>query len=166
MQRRSTLGTHFGTELVAMVESSHGVRLTGGSTGGVVEAFGDDTSIACWFRGKGAGLTRLGSSGSTGSAVRIAGSTTGLEGIERYLVQFTPPDLSSFANADSTFTVTGATTNASYVFTERLAINSTGYIVTDVRCSTANEVTMRFTNVSGSTQSGSTNRGTLLQFRY
>lgn len=154
--------THHLGDLVAHVESSHGVQLSGGSTGAVVEAVGDDANVLLLVRGKGTGFTQLGNSSAV---ARVGTSTTGISAIQRYVVQFTPPDLSSFAATDSTFTVTGATTNANYVFTESSAV-STVYILSNVRCSTANEVTIRFTNHGPSTISGSSNRGTLLQFSY
>jgi hypothetical protein len=62
MNSRSTNNafTHFSGDVVSNVESSHGVQLTGGSTGGVVQAFGDDTDISLTVRGKGAGGVVLG----------------------------------------------------------------------------------------------------------
>lgn len=64
MERRSTQGTHFGADLTANVHSSHGVRLTGGSTGGIVEAVGDDTNVTLTVRGQGVGAVVLGNSSS------------------------------------------------------------------------------------------------------
>lgn len=57
--------THFGGDVISNVESSHGVQLTGGSTGGVVQAFGDDTDISLALLGKGAGGVRIGNSTAT-----------------------------------------------------------------------------------------------------
>lgn len=77
MQFRSTNGkfTHFSGDVVSNVDdSSHGVKLSGGSTGGVVEAVGDETNIALTVRGKGSGGVAIGSaSGSTQSAVGMKG---------------------------------------------------------------------------------------------
>jgi hypothetical protein len=42
--------------------SSHGVQLRGGSTGGIVEAVGDDNNISLTIRGKGTGGVVLGNS--------------------------------------------------------------------------------------------------------
>lgn len=42
------------------INSSHGVLLSGGSTGGIVTAAGDETNIALTVRGKGAGPLNLG----------------------------------------------------------------------------------------------------------
>jgi hypothetical protein len=61
MEYRST-GTHYQNDIVAAAGSSHGVKLTGGSTGGVVEAVGDDANISLTLRGKGTGNVVLGNS--------------------------------------------------------------------------------------------------------
>jgi hypothetical protein len=50
--------------IVSNVESSHGVLLDGGSTGGIVTAIGDDANITLRIRGKGTGAVVLGNSSS------------------------------------------------------------------------------------------------------
>lgn len=45
--------------------SSHGVHLTGGSTGGIVQPCGDEDNIALTVRGKGTGPVRVGNSSQT-----------------------------------------------------------------------------------------------------
>ena len=50
--------------IVSNVESSHGVLLDGGSTGGIVTAVGDDANISLNLRGKGTGAVRIGNSSS------------------------------------------------------------------------------------------------------
>lgn len=50
--------------IVSNVESSHGVLLDGGSTGGIVTAVGDDANITLNVRGKGTGAVVLGNSSS------------------------------------------------------------------------------------------------------
>lgn len=133
MDRRSTnlTGyTHFGGDVTAQVNSSHGVRLTGGSTGGIVEAVGDDTNVTLTLRGQGAGgvviptpTLTLGTAGaflsgistavtiaSTGlelvlnsSATQVgSASTTGIAMIQRYRIDWTVPALSS-AGLDASF---------------------------------------------------------------
>lgn len=65
MERRSTndIGyVHYQGDVVSNVGSSHGVRLGGGSTGGIVEPFGDDTSIGLTLRAKNAGPIVIGNS--------------------------------------------------------------------------------------------------------
>lgn len=63
MDRRSTSAeyTHFGGDVTAQVNSSHGVRLSGGSTGGIVQAVGDDTNVTLTVRGQGTGQVVIGS---------------------------------------------------------------------------------------------------------
>jgi len=64
--------------IVSNVESSHGVLLDGGSTGGIITAVGDDANISLRIRPKGTGSLILGSTtvpNSTASAV------AGLKGI-------------------------------------------------------------------------------------
>jgi hypothetical protein len=76
MQFRSTnlKFTHFQGDIVSNVDdSSHGVKLSGGSTGGLVEPVGDETNIALTVRAKGTGPLVL---GSTGTAVTLGGSGT------------------------------------------------------------------------------------------
>jgi hypothetical protein len=78
--------THFGGDVVSNVESSHGVQLTGGSTGGIVQPVGDDTDITLKLLGKGAGGVVIGNSSQ---AVTIAGGTA-FKGFNAstYTVQF------------------------------------------------------------------------------
>lgn len=67
--------------MVSNVESSHGVLLDGGSTGGIVTAVGDDANISLTVRGKGTGGVTIGNSSQTvtvgqGLAIKGAFSTT------------------------------------------------------------------------------------------
>jgi hypothetical protein len=80
MERRSTSDrfVHYGGDLTAHVESSHGVRLSGGSTGGIVEAVGDDTNVSLRIRSQGAGGISIGANSS--QAVTFSGSTRGFKG--------------------------------------------------------------------------------------
>lgn len=73
---RSTNGkfTHFQGDVLSNVDdSSHGVKLSGGSTGGLIEPCGDEANIALTIRGKGTGPLQL---GSTASVLTIGGSGT------------------------------------------------------------------------------------------
>ena len=168
MNSRST-GTHFGNDLVAAVESSHGVRLTGGSTGGIVEAFGDDANITLRVRGQGTGGVVLGNSSSPvtfGGSLTFGGaSTTPIATVQRYLVQFTPPALAANAANQSTITVTGLTTSA-YGLTFTPTSTLSPVYTWQVQCVTADELTIRFQNTSGSTigTGQSTNRAYLLAY--
>ena len=76
--RSSNGGMHIGKDFVAGVENSHGVELTGGSTGGVVQPVGDDANISITLRGKGSGGVVI---GSTTQTVTIAGGT-GFKGFQ------------------------------------------------------------------------------------
>lgn len=74
MKYRSThAGQHVSNDIVANVGSSHGVQLSGGSTGGIVEAVGDDANISLRVRAKGTGSLILGDSSQT---VLIGGSAS------------------------------------------------------------------------------------------
>lgn len=173
MDRRSTneIGyTHFGGDVTAQVNSSHGVRLSGGSTGGIVEAVGDDTNILLAIRGQGTGSVRIGASGQqvdldAANIVFGTASTTPIVGINRYRVDYTVPAMSSNSAAQDTVTVTGLTTNSILVLTPRLQTNSTVVgVIMEPRCSTADELKLTFVNGSVSSLSGSTQSGYLLQF--
>lgn len=150
--------------IISNVGSSHGVKLSGGSTGGVVTAVGDDANISITVTGKGSGLTILGSSSAP---VRISGSTTSFVNINRFFVQATVPALSSASAAESTVTLVGLTTNAILMLQNRLKLNSTVTGVTaKARCSTADELTIEWHNVSQSSLSGSTVSFYLLAFQF
>jgi hypothetical protein len=62
-------------DIVSNVGSSHGVRLTGGSTGGVVESFGDDANVSLTVRGRGTGGVTIGNSSQ---AVSLPGASLSL----------------------------------------------------------------------------------------
>lgn len=199
MNRRSTndIGyTHFGGDVTAQVNSSHGVRLSGGSTGGIVEAVGDDTNVTLMLRGQGTGaivgqstsgrglligsdgsVTLGNSSASVTLSVGVAGalvglSTSALQLIQKYRIDWTLPALSTAgaagASADSTVAVVGLTTSSILLFGQTQAWNSTldPGIIVTVRCSTADELKITSHNVGPSSVSGSTKSGTLLQFAF
>ena len=107
-----------------VANSSHGVHMTGGSTGGIVTAAGDEDNVALNVTGKGTGPTVIGNSSSP---VRIAESTGSLTRAEVSLVQFTIPALttSGIAPVESTVTFAGVTTNAVYLVSQRATYNST-----------------------------------------
>ena len=74
MERRSTndIGfTHHAGDITAHTGSSHGTRLSGGSTGGVVEAVGADTTVYLNIWAQGAGGVRVGRNSS--QAVHVVG---------------------------------------------------------------------------------------------
>lgn len=156
----NTRFVHFGGDVVSNVESSHGVQLTGGSTGARVIPAGDDANIKLELFGKGTGNTQLGNSSAT---ALIGNSTTAISALQRYAVQFTPPALAASVAAESTYTVTGLTTNASIIGLTARAAYSTQYVVHSPRCSTADELVVVWMNKNASTigTGESTNRWTL-----
>jgi hypothetical protein len=184
MEFRSTNDrrVHFQGDIVSNVSSggvgnsSHGIHLTGGSTGGIVTAAGDETNIALNVFGKGTGPLVLGSTGAAAvlnsTTTRIgSASTSNIAMVQRYFVEFTVPALSTDATAgayaESSVTVTGLTTNSVLVLGQRVAWNSTfGGIGIRVRCSTANSLNVAFSNFGGSTLSGSTMSAYLLQYKF
>src|SRR5262245_62084348 len=94
-------------------------------------------------------------------------STTAIQSIQRYFVEYTVPALSSGGSAQSTITLAGLTTNSILVMQERIQSNSSVVgVVINARCSTANSLCLLFTNNSVSTLSGSTQSGYLLQFAF
>ena len=141
MDRRSTSAeyTHFGGDVTAQVNSSHGVRLSGGSTGGIVEAVGDDTNVSLRIRAQGAGNITLGNSSQ---AVFFGGSTSPVAGVVR--VQSTTvvvADASTEVRViESTITVTGANSSALIVANE-ITTDTTLFLV-DASCTAANEVVL------------------------
>ena len=163
---------HFQGDIVSNVSSgqainsSHGIRLTGGSTGGIVTAAGDETNIALNITPKGSGPLFL---NSTGVLVGSR-STSAVAYIQRYRVDWTMPALSTAgvtaASADSTVTVTGATTNAMYILQQTQVYNSTNdpAVIAVARCSTVNELRITSINLGASSLSGSTVSANLLQF--
>lgn len=162
--------------------SSHGVHLTGGSTGGIVQPCGDEANIALRVTGKGTGPTVLGNSSSpvsitgainstgavsfTSTQVTItstkvfigaSGSTAYLMGIRRVFVEFTVPVMAINAGAEvGDIAVTGMTTNAVVTMSPRGALNSTvaGLLAIGF-CSTAGQLHITLQN-AGTTISGST----------
>lgn len=184
MLRRSTSAeyTHFGGDVTAQVNSSHGVRLSGGSTGGIVEAVGDDTNVSLNLLAQGAGPIRIGTSSntvtvagpfaptqlqSTGIAsthinlnstkISIGGSTSYLIGVRRVFVEFTIPTMAINAGAEQgDIAVTGLTTNAVIVMSPRGALNSSvAGVLVQSYCSTAGQLHLTYQN-AGTTLTGST----------
>ena len=175
MRFRSTNSkfTHVQGDFITNVDdSSHGVHLAGGSTGGIVQPAGDEDNIALTVRGKGTGGVTLGNSSQTlastgitsthinlnSTRISIGGSTTTFIGIRRVRVDFTVPALAANGAAvASSVSVTGLTTNAVITMQSRTAYNSsvTGVHV-QARCSTAGALNLTFINGGGTTLSGST----------
>lgn len=171
MQFRSSNGkfTHFQGDVLSNIDdSSHGVKLSGGSTGGMVESIGDETNIALTVRGKGNGPLTL---GSTGAVVFMGGSTAPFGGFLRHTdTAVATPNFNS-TNAmvvESSVTITGV--NSGHFVIGRVRSNgvaSTDFTVGDFRTtSTGGEVLFTFTKHSTVTVSASTCQMDFLVFRF
>jgi hypothetical protein len=150
--------THFGGAMVIGTELGSGIEINPTSSGAVanIQAAGDEAAKSIAIMGKGTGGVQLGSA-----------STTPIALMQRYLVQFTVPALSSASSAESTVTVLGLTTNSCLFITPRTKLNSTvtGVCLT-ARCSTADELVVEYHNVSQSSLSGSTQSAYLFQISF
>ena len=171
--RDSSIGTHFVRGVAANVDSSHGVKLSEAfgagssvSTGGLVEPIGDDANISLRVRPVGSGLLIL---GSTLAAVQIGSdstlSTTALSAVQKYLIQYTEPSLSSGpASSFVTITVPNADTAANFVFNP--VANNTGMGPIQVTCSTTGQVSVLYASGNAAALTGNTNTARILMFRY
>lgn len=154
LYRDSSVATHFGRSVIVGHDSSHGVRIEGGSTGGTIEPVGDDADVSLTFAPKGLGTLRLNS-----TRTAIGNSTTTLIGVRRVRVDFTVPAIAANAAAvhGSSIAVTGLTTNSVILMQPRVPLNSTiTGVDVQARCSTAGALHLTFMNNSGTTLSGST----------
>lgn len=172
-----------------VINSSHGVHLTGGSTGGIVQAAGDETNIALTVRGKGAGPLNLISSGalalggatstqvtiastfitlgSTLGQIQTGGSTSPWQGFIRTAISsFATPNFNT-TNAmvmETTHTFTGI--NSSYFIVSNSSNLSTDWILVNSRCSTVAEVRCSFLKASTLTVAASSARVSFLAIRF
>lgn len=165
MERRSTnlLGySHYQYDLTAHVGSSHGVRLSGGSTGGIVEAVGDDTNVSLTIRGQGTGGITLGSSGQT---VFQAGSTVQFQGYIRATDTAVATPNFATTNAmvmETTHTVTGLSSQTPGTPQNYFIVANPHNLSTDCALtycyvgSTADQIHCRFAKVSTLTVAAST----------
>ena len=165
MERRSTNPggyTHFQYDVTAHVGSSHGVRLSGGSTGGIVEAVGDDTNVSLTIRGQGTGPITLGSSGAN---VFIGGSTVAWTGF--LFATDTAVATPNFATTnamvmETTHTITGVSSQTAGQAGSVFVIAQPHNLSTDCALlhtwvgSTADQVHCRFAKVSTLTVAAST----------
>lgn len=151
MERRSTndIGySHHQGDLTAHVGSSYGVRLSGGSTSGIVEAVGDDTNVDLTLRSQGTGVILVGSSGQP---VYLGGSTSPFRGLMFFQdTGVTLPDIASTdvgkSSGLSTHAITGVTTNSLVLANLRNDTNSTAIQLVSAHASrsTAGEVHCNF----------------------
>lgn len=151
----NTKFAHFQGDVLSNVDdSSHGVHLTGGSTGGIVQPCGDEDNIALSVRGKGTGRVNLGNSSQV---VSFGGSTATIALIRRVFVEFTIPTMAINAGAnEGDIAVAGLTTNAVVTIAPRGALNSSvAGVLIQSYCSTAGELHLTYHN-AGTTITGST----------
>ena len=159
---------HFGGDVVAGVEDGIAVHLKSASTGSaaVIEPLSDSDTAALTIRAKGAATLTVGNSSNVVvlAAPLGVGSTFVPTAINRYVVEFTPPELAASTWANSSYTVTGLSTGYSaLILTAKYALSGCyGY---KARCSTVNELIVTFGNYGASTigTGESTNRFTVTQ---
>lgn len=179
MEFRSTnvIGySHFQGDLVTNVGSSHGVQISGGSTGGSIFPVGDDANISLTIGSKGTGALNLGSTvagapaalgsastgnvtiGSTNSTVFISGSTAPFSGFLRMTDTAVATPNFATTNAmvmETTHAFAGLTTN--YFLLAQPQNLSTDCLLAQVFVgSTAGEIHCRFVKVSTLAVSAST----------
>jgi hypothetical protein len=167
MDTRSTAAggyTHFLGDVWSGVGSSHGVALQAGSTGGIVQAVGDDANVALNLLPKGSGPLILGSSGTP---VFTGGSTTPFSGYIRLSTDITTPTIAStdVGSTYSTVTVPGGNSSHFVVINSRNL--STAYALGEAAFgSTANELNIKFVKASTVAGAGSTFTLNILVYRF
>lgn len=105
--RDSSIATHHSRGMVIGVDSSHGLKFEGGSTGGIITAVGDDDHISLGIAPKGLGVMGVGSSGTN---IFFSGSTTPFRGYIRHTdTAVATPNFNStgFMVVDTTHVITG-----------------------------------------------------------
>lgn len=178
--RSSNAGIHISNDIVSNVGSSHGVQLTGGSTGGIVQAIGDDANVSLSVLGRGTGGVTIGNSSqavtvsqltassvtiSTGGVLQV-GSTAPFAGFIRMSTDITTPNLTSTDAAAGISTVTVAGLNSShfpYVISPNL---STALGIVNAWCSSAAELKVEFGKFSTAAAGNSTVTLNILVFRF
>jgi len=191
MQIRSTNtdgATHFGGSVVAAHNSSHGVEVYGGSTGGQIVPIGDDAAISMTIRAKGTGTLTLGDSsnavslmggaisrsgstvlvGSSGDVVQIAGSTAPFGGMVRVIsTAIATPNFNVTGYFGIVSTVTVAGVNSSHMIVANPVNVSTAVLITDVFAgSTAGSINIKWSKQSTITIAASTCTIRFLIFRF
>ena len=164
---------HFQGDVVSNVNSSHGVHLRGGSSGGIIQPASDDTSAALNLRGKGpSGILNLGTSSGgavvfngsslnlgsthvniTSTRVSLGGgaSTTAISGFQRVRVDFPVPEMAANAAGTSTHTAVGLSTNSVMMFaSDALLAVWPNTVEITAKCSTTDELRLIFRNIAAS----------------
>ena len=151
--RDSSIATHYSRGIIAGVESSHGIKLEGGSTGAQISAVGDDANISLTLKGKGAGGVFLGDgTGAIAGFLRVTDTAVATPNFAttNAMVMETTHTITGLPAATA-----GATTNA---FIQAMAHNlSTDCALVGVYVgSTAGQAHCRFAKVSTLTVGAST----------
>ncbi len=171
-------GSAHGGALVVGAEAGSGIELNPASSGTApnIMPCGDETNKGITLASKGTGTITIGSSANqpvvvTSTNFTIGAGNAGLAAVNKYVVQFTAPVLSSgivagASAAESTFTVTGLSTGTVLMFTPTNPINALYNV--RARCSTVNELQLCFSHNGISTLGSgeSTNRGVLIEFKF
>mgnify|MGYP001571671590 CR=1 FL=1 len=188
MDTRSTNAvgyTHFTGDVTAQVGSSHGVRLSGGSTGGIIESVGDDADVTLSISAKGAGGVVIGNSsnaitlgngstlltlGATGGQVRMGGSTAPFYGMVRYTdTAVTTPTLFNDTDAgrvaETTHALTGVN-SSHFIIAQSTNLPAAVTIAGAYPGSTAGDVHIRFAKGSTVAVAGTTCTVQFLAFRF
>lgn len=130
---------HFGGDLIAGVNATAGVHLTSN----VVQPAGDASDIDLHVKAKGTGALFL--NGSTTAFKLVSGEST-----------FTPPAMSSFSQAECTFTAAGISTNDLIFCVDLRNVLSTAYLPGLPYVGAANKIHVPVANCHASSISGST----------
>ena len=142
------------------------------TTAPTLRSAGDEASKGLIIGTKGTGTLTLGSSANqpvviTSTAMTLGTSTSGVRGIDRYLIQYTPASLPASTSVQSTITVLNLSTTSVLFFTPLTPGLSMAYAYR-VQCSTAAELRFTEQNITGSTigTGESTSRGMLLELKF
>lgn len=162
--------THFGGDLVAggSKPNRNGVALEAVSSGSTpaISAVGDDAAIGLNINAKSTGTVALGNSSNK---MTMLGSSRTFSNIEAFRVDYNIGNLSSAGAAGAyeeiELTVTGATTNAVYIFSPSVPW-STSMSAGPVYCSTAGTVRLGVQNVGPAANDPSSMHGTLMMFDF
>ena len=150
--RNSGNGSHLSQGFAAGVGSSAGVELVGGSTIGTVRAIGDGTNENLAILAKGAGNLKIGDSSNV---LYLNGSTTAFKVVTGEST-YTPPAMSSFSQAECTFTASGISTADLILCVDLRNTLSTAYLPGLPYVGAADKIHVPVANVHASSISGST----------
>lgn len=164
--RNSSNSQHLRQGAAFGVDSSHGVQLSGGSTGGRVDAVGDDNNITLSLAGKGTGPTVVGNSSSP---VFVGGSTAPFLGFIRASDTAVATPNFATTNAmvmETTHTLAGVNTSHFLIALPRNFSTDCALLNVFHGTSNAGEVHCRFLKASTLTVSATTGTIDFLAIRF